>query len=558
MPSCKNCNQFFTIYPEDQKFYAKIGVPEPTECPDCRQQRRIGWRNFFNLYERKCELTGAKIISMFGPEPGYKVINPKDWYSDKWNPLDYGRDYDFSKSFFSQFAELYRAIPHMALIQLNCYNSDYCNIIGNAKGCYMMFGCVNSENCLYGHVVWQCHDCYDCLYLRKCELCYQAIDCDESYGLFYCSDCAGCNNCRYTYHCKGCQDCVGCYGLINQRNYVLNQPTANGDDFQVKAAAFMALGEKEKAARIAELKRTVPVKEREMVGAVNCSGNYIYHSKNCHDAYDVKDCEDCRYASSMEFHKDAYDVSFTAWRGELMYNNLTTHGRKMIGCHHCFSQTENLCYCQETNSVKDCFGCIGLHNKEQYCILNKKYSEGEYNSLKEKIIKQMTAAPASQHARDKSAGQVGEWGEFFPLADSPYSYNESIVNEYFPLTKEQATAKGYRWLDRNQREYQPQSYQMPADIKEVKDEILQEVLACVKCGRNYKLVKPELDFYRQYNLLAPTECFYCRNEARLAKRNPRKLFIRQCGFCGKEINTTYAPDRPEKVYCEECYRKEIY
>jgi CxxC-x17-CxxC domain-containing protein len=40
--------------------------------------------------------------------------------------------------------------------------------------------------------------------------------------------------------------------------------------------------------------------------------------------------------------------------------------------------------------------------------------------------------------------------------------------------------------------------------------------------------------------------------------NPRKLFTRICDKCGKEIQTIYAPERKEIVYCENCYNKEIY
>jgi len=41
-------------------------------------------------------------------------------------------------------------------------------------------------------------------------------------------------------------------------------------------------------------------------------------------------------------------------------------------------------------------------------------------------------------------------------------------------------------------------------------------------------------------------------------RNPRKLYERNCDKCGEDIQTTYEPSRPETVYCEECYNKEIY
>jgi len=133
-----------------------------------------------------------------------------------------------------------------------------------------------------------------------------------------------------------------------------------------------------------------------------------------------------------------------------------------------------------------------------------------------------------------------------------------MAQEYYPLTKEQALERGYNWLDPNPRDYQEQTYQIPSDIKDASDDIVGQILACQKCGRNYKIIKQELEFYRQYNLAIPTECFYCRHARRMKKRNPRKLFERKCDCCQKVIRTTFAPDRPEKVYCEECYQKEMY
>jgi CxxC-x17-CxxC domain-containing protein len=40
-------------------------------------------------------------------------------------------------------------------------------------------------------------------------------------------------------------------------------------------------------------------------------------------------------------------------------------------------------------------------------------------------------------------------------------------------------------------------------------------------------------------------------------RNPRKLFERDCDKCGREMITTYSPERPEIVYCEECYNRAV-
>jgi len=42
-------------------------------------------------------------------------------------------------------------------------------------------------------------------------------------------------------------------------------------------------------------------------------------------------------------------------------------------------------------------------------------------------------------------------------------------------------------------------------------------------------------------------------------RNPLRLWTRQCmrEGCPNTFETSYAPDRPEIVYCEQCYLKEV-
>jgi hypothetical protein len=49
-----------------------------------------------------------------------------------------------------------------------------------------------------------------------------------------------------------------------------------------------------------------------------------------------------------------------------------------------------------------------------------------------------------------------------------------------------------------------------------------------------------------------------RHTDRMKLRNPRKLRDRKCNKCWIEIKTTYSPERPEIIYCEACYNKEVY
>jgi hypothetical protein len=44
-------------------------------------------------------------------------------------------------------------------------------------------------------------------------------------------------------------------------------------------------------------------------------------------------------------------------------------------------------------------------------------------------------------------GRVYKYGEYLPIEMSPWAYNETLAHEYFPLTKEEAVAQGYRWRD---------------------------------------------------------------------------------------------------------------
>src|SRR3989304_5531969 len=114
---CAVSGKPFEITQEDIAFYEKVGVPLPTLCPEERQRRRLAFRNERKLYHRKCDFTGKEIISTYSPEKPYKVYDNDIWYSNKWNPLDYGRDFDFSRPFFQQFNELLIVVPKMARVQ---------------------------------------------------------------------------------------------------------------------------------------------------------------------------------------------------------------------------------------------------------------------------------------------------------------------------------------------------------------------------------------------------------------------------------------------------------
>ena len=133
MPDCKNCNQSFTIEPDDASFYERIRVPPPTWCPECRVVRRYAWRNDRNLYRRNCDLCGKSTVTMYSPNKPFKVYCQPCWWSDNWDATAFGRDYDFSRSFFEQFAELQQVVPRIAMLGKNSVRSEYTNHSGDNK-----------------------------------------------------------------------------------------------------------------------------------------------------------------------------------------------------------------------------------------------------------------------------------------------------------------------------------------------------------------------------------------------------------------------------------------
>jgi hypothetical protein len=157
----------FEITTEDLKFYEKMGVPAPTLCPEERCRRRLAHRNERHLYRRKCVLTGKIVVSNFGEHTKIPILSQESWWSDDWNAKDYGRDFDFSRPFFEQLAELQKVVPQLALSVWNSEGSMYCNYVGHVKNSYLIFGSVYSEDCLYGSPYYS-KNCVDNLLLREC------------------------------------------------------------------------------------------------------------------------------------------------------------------------------------------------------------------------------------------------------------------------------------------------------------------------------------------------------------------------------------------------------
>src|SRR5512143_1501230 len=109
--TCNKCQKQFVVDDYDLEFYKKIDVSSPTKCPECRFKRRLLERNARTLYYRKCDATGKQIISQYDDTVPFPVYEQTEWFSDKWDGLEYGQEIEFNRPFFEQFAELKNKVP---------------------------------------------------------------------------------------------------------------------------------------------------------------------------------------------------------------------------------------------------------------------------------------------------------------------------------------------------------------------------------------------------------------------------------------------------------------
>lgn len=558
MKICIQCKQSFSITDRDRAFYQKIApkfgnkvfeIPEPTFCPLCRQQRRFAFRNERHLYRRKCDGSGKEIISLYPEESPYRVYAQDVWWQSNWDALEYGRDFDFDRPFFEQFQELMQSVPRSALLNVNSVNSDYCNFTGDVKNSYLIFGSVYSEDCYYGSPYYS-KNCVDTLVLRDCELCYECIDSRKLYNCMYCQDCNSSNDLLYCFDVSGCSECIGCVGLRKKQYCIFNKQYSRVEYMRRKKALNLCDRKHRERleSELAKLKLVMPRLAMLATHSENVSGSHVFHSKNTFESFFADRCQDSAYCAQVVDLKDCYDNNYTE-ENELCYEYLGMYATRntyfSFFCRHTY-ETYYSDYCVNCEHI---FGCSNLRNKK-YCILNKQYSKEEYEKLVPRIIEHMQ--------RCSSYEGRGEWGEFFPIKISPFAYNETVAQEYFPLSEKEALELGARWKEDDKKEFQPRKIIIPDDIRDVSDNICYEILSCEITGRNYRVIPQELAFYRQMHLPIPRKHPDQRHRERIAKRNPRKLWNRTCFQCGAHILTSYLPENPYKVYCEECYLREVY
>lgn len=501
--SCLHCEKSFDITQWDLDFYTKISptfawqkfqIPTPTLCPDCRQRRRLSFRNERTLYKRICDASGKQIISIYSPDKPYKVYDQKIRWSDGWDPMSYGRDFDFSKIFTEQFGELMREVPRMSLNVIQNEQSEYISFAWYNKNCYLIYTADQNENCLYSSYIISNKNCIDCLHTNNSQFCYNVIHGNESYNCFYCINIKSCNYCMFTANMTWSSHCFLSYWQTNV-SYCFKNKIYNKEEYQQIVKEYV-----EKYSY-----QEIECMRKQMINdyydtkytIINCEdsvGKYIVDSRFCQMCENCTQSEYLKYCSFTYKMKNSMDWDFYWDNAELWYDCVNTANNcyKVISTMNCWWSSSNLLYCDLCMYCQDCFWCVGLRNKS-YCIFNKQYSKEDYEIQVAKIITHMQS--------------TGEWWEFFHPSLSPFGYNETVAQEYFPIQKWQLEHYGYHRSNYQapipQADYIIEWSELPTDISLVSDDILQKSIRCEVTGKLFRLQKMELEFYRKHNIPLP-------------------------------------------------------
>jgi hypothetical protein len=323
----------------------------------------------------------------------------------------------------------------------------------------------------------------------------------------------------------------------------------------------------------------------------NVTGNWTEESANVASGFQCLKVKDGKYLLHIVEAEDVMDYSFWGIASERIYETINS-GRQLsnvLFCNESWDSVVDVRYSMNCHSSQDLFGCIGLRNK-QHCILNTQYSKEEYEELIPKIVEHMNAMPYV----DKKGRRYG-YGEFFPPELSPFAYNETIAQEYFPLGKEEMLDGGYRHKESEERDYKVSvaAGSLPDNINDAEGGITAQTIGCLHegtcnhfCTKAFKITDADLQFYKQIKIPLPRLCPNCRHYQRLTQRNPLKLWHRKCQCagsqsdpsagseqeavyrnvvghfhgsnpCPNEFETSYPPDRSGIVYCLQCYNAEV-
>lgn len=539
MRTCAETGASFEITEAAFGLYKKLGVPLPTVAPHVRLRRLRAHMGGIELFPRTID--GAQIITMYDPESPAALIDERQWYQDSHDAMQYGREIRPNEAFFEQWKAFSPTVPLPATI--SDPESDNCSwslYELEFKNCYATYGGVRCSDLLYGDMCIDTSNTLDAAFMVQSEWLY---DCIEGFGCsqtFFSDSCVQCRDVYFSYGCNNCTDCFACVNLENKQYCILNVQYSKEEYFETIKKFDLS-----DTAVVQRLKKEAATFWQK---GYTCAENNIRSERS--NGYDVVDSADTVGISTFKTERlyNAFDVALVKDSCDLTTCSALESSVNSVVCTDGFENKMSVSctgcidveYSLQCISCEHCFGCVGLKRKK-YCIFNVQYSKEEYWKKVDEIKAKMIAR--------------GEYGQFFPYGTSLLAYNTSHAGAFFPLTQKQIEELGGRFYKQKTITPDGVANTVPQKMSKVDDDILSKQFVCSETQRPYRIVKPELDFHKRFNIALPTVHPSVRRKKRYAKMQGLELKELACHECGKKMMTRMDQMSSRKNVCGTCYKK---
>jgi len=543
---CEHCNNEFTVTEIEKSLSKKIGLEISTICFSCLLRQQLSFWFFGKFRKGKSDFSGENIITVLPENNRYPIYSLKEWHSDIWDAMDYGRDYNQEEPFFKQLKDLQEKVPHPHQNGANNFNCDYCDDVWNSKNCYLSRSMEECEDLLYSYRNLKVKNSIDLALCFTSDRSFSCLNCINSYKLFYSRDSKDCIDSYFLFDCRNCQNCFMCWNLRG-KSYCIENVQYTKEEYNKKLESFN-LGLYSSIRNLRNnfeliLQNKAIHRLNFNIKAYNSTGNNLINVNNCENCNTLSDSENT--ANSIRGTKINNSLNCGGcWYGEMNGNSSSCSNsydiKYSVWSQSRFSEYLDLCI-----DCEYCFGCIGL-KKKKYCILNKQYSKEGYEKLKDKIINKMK--------QDK------EYGKFLPYSMSIGPFNFSTSFFYFPkTTKEEIINLGGYWQDIDESHIEGiDTNKLPDSIEDIDENICQQALICPYTGWRFNISSSELDFYKQNNIPLPRKHFDVRIKDLVKYSTVLETSRYDCFYCKNEIQAFYPKEWGYKnISCENCYQQNI-
>jgi hypothetical protein len=515
--------------------------------------RRLVYMNFDRLFKITCNAPGHSevMISVLPEECPFPVYDYQYFIGDDFDPFSFGVEYQRNDSPMTTLFSLRKKFPMPSFLNRDpsSINSEYTNGGRNLKNGYYAFGCYSSEDVWYTTMLNRSRAVMNSRAIQDSDQVYGSLCSDHIYKSAFVYFSANCTDSMFLFDCRNCTNCFGGVNLRNAKYRIFNEQVSKVEYEKfissIQPISRDQLNKYEK--QFWELVKKLPMNASRNTAAEESTGVLLNHSRNVFDVNEADNSEHIRHADGALSHKDSMDFLFSGGHSSLLYGTVNI-GSQSSGVR--FSVSSKFCTDSEfifnSKNLSNCFMCFGLQNKS-YCVLNRQYEPKEYFSLIDEIKTEML--------------EHGEYANGPGMEFSAQAYNFSLAQISYPLSNEEILKlEGYvaKEPDTNVgdlRILDPEA--VPPTIDETTDEILDDAIRCAVTGRPFRIIESELAFYRKIKLPLPVTHPALRMEGNQRLAPPGKRYSAFCAKCQKPIDSLFDPNKGFKLYCENCFQREV-